>query len=115
MMNATAASLDPDLAGGAIGYISALGQCGSALFPWITGALAGSYGVWALQRTSLIAGSMLDVLQSRKTLIPGFCGLFGDRSALVGDDRPRRRVMGGGSEDESGQVEESAQVLDARI
>jgi hypothetical protein len=52
MMNATAASLDPDLAGGAIGYIAALGQCGSALFPWITGALAGSYGVWALQRRS---------------------------------------------------------------
>lgn len=51
-MNATAASLDPDLAGGAIGYIAALGQCGSALFPWITGALAGSYGVWALQRGS---------------------------------------------------------------
>jgi hypothetical protein len=52
MMNATAASLDPDLAGGAIGYIATLGQCGSALFPWITGALAGSYGVWALQRRS---------------------------------------------------------------
>jgi len=50
MMNATAAMLDPDLAGGAIGIIAALGQCGSAIFPWVTGALAGRYGVWALQR-----------------------------------------------------------------
>jgi hypothetical protein len=50
MMNVTAAMLEPDLAGGAIGYIAALGQCGSAVFPWATGALAGRYGVWALQR-----------------------------------------------------------------
>ncbi|KAH8079626.1 major facilitator superfamily domain-containing protein [Filobasidium floriforme] len=49
MMNVTAAVIDPELAGGAIGYIAALGQCGSAVFPWITGALAGRYGVWALQ------------------------------------------------------------------
>jgi MFS family permease len=52
MMNVTAAVIDPELAGGAIGYIAALGQCGSAVFPWITGALAGRYGVWALQRES---------------------------------------------------------------
>jgi MFS family permease len=50
MMNVTAAVIEPELAGGAIGYIAALGQCGSAVFPWITGALAGRYGVWALQR-----------------------------------------------------------------
>lgn len=53
MMNVTAAVIDPELAGGAIGYIAALGQCGSAVFPWITGALAGRYGVWALQREFL--------------------------------------------------------------
>jgi MFS family permease len=52
MMNVTAAAVEPELAGGAIGYIAALGQCGSAVFPWITGALAGRYGVWALQRES---------------------------------------------------------------
>jgi hypothetical protein len=53
MMNVTAAVIEPELAGGAIGYIAALGQCGSAVFPWITGALAGRYGVWALQREFL--------------------------------------------------------------
>lgn len=65
MMNATAASLDPDLAGGAIGYIAALGQCGSALFPWITGALAGSYGVWALQRESRVGQLASGILAKR--------------------------------------------------
>jgi MFS family permease len=56
MMNVTAAVIEPELAGGAIGYIAALGQCGSAVFPWITGALAGRYGVWALQREFLGLG-----------------------------------------------------------
>jgi hypothetical protein len=57
MMNAVAAMVEPDLAGGAIGYIAALGQCGSAIFPWITGALAGKYGVGALQRESSVHSS----------------------------------------------------------
>lgn len=52
MMNATAAVLEPKLAGGAIAYIAAFGQCGSALFPWVTGALASKFGVWSLQRES---------------------------------------------------------------
>lgn len=66
MMNVTAAVVEPELAGGAIGYIAALGQCGSAIFPWITGALAGRYGVWALQREFYGSFTVLDDEQSIK-------------------------------------------------
>jgi fucose permease len=60
LINATAAVLDPKLTGGAVGYISALGQCGSALFPFITGALAGSFGVISLQPLSVaLMGSLV--------------------------------------------------------
>jgi MFS family permease len=66
MMNVTAAVVEPELAGGAIGYIAALGQCGSAIFPWITGALAGRYGVWALQREFPGSFTVLDDERSIK-------------------------------------------------
>jgi hypothetical protein len=33
----------------AIGYIAGLGQAGSALLPFITGAIANSAGIWSLQ------------------------------------------------------------------
>jgi len=84
MMNATAAMLDPDLAGGAIGIIAALGQCGSAIFPWVTGALAGRYGVWALQRECCL--SILIALDLTDLLTPP--------SFVVGNDRAEWIAMG---------------------
>ncbi|ORY26856.1 major facilitator superfamily domain-containing protein [Naematelia encephala] len=38
-----------ELQGGTIGWIASLGQAGSAMMPFITGALANHYGVWILQ------------------------------------------------------------------
>jgi len=50
------------MSGGAIGYIAALGQCGSALFPFITGALSGKFGVQALQPLSVALLAVLACL-----------------------------------------------------
>lgn len=62
LLNGTAAMLDPDMAGGAIGYIAAVGQCGSALFPFITGALSARFGVEALQPLSVVLIGLLACL-----------------------------------------------------
>jgi len=41
--------LPGDLQGGTIGWIASLGQAGSAMMPFITGAISDKYGVWILQ------------------------------------------------------------------
>ncbi|KAF8312636.1 MFS general substrate transporter [Clavulina sp. PMI_390] len=39
----------PSFIGGAVGWISCLGATGSAVFPFIAGAMASKFGVWVLQ------------------------------------------------------------------
>ena len=48
-MNHAARVLPPWLLTGAIGWIAGFGQAGSALLPFLTGALAGKAGIKALQ------------------------------------------------------------------
>ncbi|KIY67456.1 MFS general substrate transporter [Cylindrobasidium torrendii FP15055 ss-10] len=49
VMNHSSRILPPWILTGAIGWIAGLGQAGSALFPFITGALAQKYGIESLQ------------------------------------------------------------------
>ncbi|KAF9049577.1 MFS general substrate transporter [Hymenopellis radicata] len=49
VMNHTSRILPPWLLTGSIGWIAGFGQAGSALFPFITGAMANSVGIYSLQ------------------------------------------------------------------
>lgn len=49
IMNHTSRILPPWILTGALGWVASLGQAGSALFPFITGALAEEYGIEILQ------------------------------------------------------------------
>lgn len=49
VMNHTGRILPPWTLTGAIGWIAGFGQAGSALFPFITGALANKVGIMSLQ------------------------------------------------------------------
>ena len=48
-MNHAARILPHWLLTGSIGWIAGLGQAGSALLPFMTGAIASKEGIWALQ------------------------------------------------------------------
>lgn len=48
IMNVLVAVLPVEITGGAIGCVAAIGQMGSAAFPFATGPLSEKYGVWAL-------------------------------------------------------------------
>ncbi|GHJ89634.1 hypothetical protein NliqN6_6036 [Naganishia liquefaciens] len=49
IMNVLVAILPVEITGGAIGFVAAVGQIGSALFPYAVGPLSEHYGVWSLQ------------------------------------------------------------------
>ncbi|KAK7684562.1 hypothetical protein QCA50_012509 [Cerrena zonata] len=49
VMNHSARILPPWLLTGCIGWIAGFGQAGSALLPFLTGAIASSKGIWSLQ------------------------------------------------------------------
>ncbi|KAK8846779.1 hypothetical protein IAR55_005867 [Kwoniella newhampshirensis] len=49
VMNVVAEIIPGELQGGSIGWIASLGQAGSAMMPFITGAISERYGVWVLQ------------------------------------------------------------------
>ncbi|ODN96385.1 hypothetical protein L198_04099 [Cryptococcus wingfieldii CBS 7118] len=53
VMNVVTEVLPGELQGGTIGWIASLGQAGSAMMPFITGAIAEKYGVWILQPLSI--------------------------------------------------------------
>ncbi|XAO21781.1 hypothetical protein I312_100537 [Cryptococcus bacillisporus CA1280] len=49
VMNVVVDILPGELQGGTIGWIASLGQAGSAVMPFITGAISEKHGVWILQ------------------------------------------------------------------
>lgn len=49
VMNHSAKILPRFLLTGCIGWIAGFGQAGSAFFPFLTGAIASSSGMWSLQ------------------------------------------------------------------
>lgn len=49
VMVVTVEVLPGQLQGGAIGFIAAMGQIGSAIMPFIAGSISDTYGVWILQ------------------------------------------------------------------
>lgn len=53
--------IPPELQGGVIGWVASLGQAGSAILPFATGAMSEAHGVWVLQPfiIALMAASML--------------------------------------------------------
>ncbi|KAK0482205.1 MFS general substrate transporter [Armillaria novae-zelandiae] len=55
VMNHSSRILPPWLLTGSIGWIAGFGQAGSALFPFISGALANSVGISSLQPCELVA------------------------------------------------------------
>ncbi|WVQ76819.1 hypothetical protein IAR50_006493 [Cryptococcus sp. DSM 104548] len=60
-MNVVTEVMPGDLQGGTIGWIASLGQAGSAIMPFITGAIAQKYGVWIVQplSTAFLAASLI--------------------------------------------------------
>ncbi|WRT64998.1 uncharacterized protein IL334_001939 [Kwoniella shivajii] len=52
-MNVIVDILPGELQGGSIGWVASLGQAGSAMMPFITGAISDKYGVWILQPFSI--------------------------------------------------------------
>ncbi|WVF70033.1 hypothetical protein IAT40_004820 [Kwoniella sp. CBS 6097] len=49
VMNVIVEMIPPEIQGGTIGWCASLGQAGSAILPFVTGAIAEKYGVWVLQ------------------------------------------------------------------
>ncbi|WVQ81603.1 hypothetical protein IAT38_003727 [Cryptococcus sp. DSM 104549] len=49
VINVVVDVVPPDLQNGSIGWIASLGQAGSAIMPFIAGAISEKYGVWILQ------------------------------------------------------------------
>jgi len=62
MMNETARLIAPWLLTGSIGWIAGFGFTGSALFPFITGALAQRFGIQSLQPFLVVLLSVMFVL-----------------------------------------------------
>ncbi|WWD22161.1 hypothetical protein CI109_106650 [Kwoniella shandongensis] len=53
VMNVVAEIIPGELQGGSIGWIASLGQAGSAMMPFIAGAISERYGVWILQPVTI--------------------------------------------------------------
>ncbi|WVR04454.1 hypothetical protein IAU60_001457 [Kwoniella sp. DSM 27419] len=53
VMNVVVDIIPGELQGGTIGWIASLGQAGSAILPFVTGAISDKYGVWVLQPLTL--------------------------------------------------------------
>ncbi|WVQ97850.1 hypothetical protein IAU59_004965 [Kwoniella sp. CBS 9459] len=49
VMNVIVDMIPPEIQGGTIGWCASLGQAGSAILPFVTGAISEKYGVWVLQ------------------------------------------------------------------
>ncbi|KAK6903976.1 hypothetical protein I203_107487 [Kwoniella mangroviensis CBS 8507] len=61
VMNVVVEILPGELQGGTIGWIASLGQAGSAIMPFMVGAISERYGVWILQPFTL-AFTVADIL-----------------------------------------------------
>lgn len=62
LMNQSAKLLPPWLLTGSIGWIAGLGQAGSALLPFMTGALAARFGIQSLQPLYVLIISHVNLL-----------------------------------------------------
>ncbi|WVW78707.1 hypothetical protein I302_100667 [Kwoniella bestiolae CBS 10118] len=61
VMNVVVEIIPGELQGGTIGWIASLGQAGSAIMPFMVGAISERYGVWTLQPITL-AFTIADLL-----------------------------------------------------
>ncbi|TDL22800.1 MFS general substrate transporter [Rickenella mellea] len=62
LMNQSAKLLPPWLLTGSIGWIAGLGQAGSALLPFMTGALAARFGIQSLQPFLVVVMSLMVII-----------------------------------------------------
>ena len=74
VMNHASRVLPPKLLTGSIGWIAGFGQAGSALLPFLTGALASRVGIKRLQPLYVyICASIVYVCLTKGVLRPGWC------------------------------------------